>query len=184
MQSCQSPGFTAPNVSFLRSSTSVLPVWRVPLASAYSEGRVSNQPAGLRVCAELRRALQSPSTHQVRHALKTLGLMSAVRLYQRGLTNSGATLLPVCRIPEWQQAEVRARQSTAPPDTFPVPCRFNCQLARMQQRKPSGWFVVYLNLDSGYFEEISVDFVVVCSGLNSLPYIPNYPVSFSAWPYL
>jgi len=55
--------------------------------------------------------------------------------------------------------------------------RFNCQLARMQQRKPSGWFVVYLNLDSGYFEEISVDFVVVCSGLNSLPYIPNYPGS-------
>jgi cation diffusion facilitator CzcD-associated flavoprotein CzcO len=49
----------------------------------------------------------------------------------------------------------------------------------MQQRKPSGWYVIYLNLSSGFFEEIAVDFVVICSGLNSLPYIPSYPVSCS-----
>ena len=50
-------------------------------------------------------------------------------------------------------------------------------MARMQQRQPSGWYVIYLNLESGFFEEIAVDFVVICTGICSLPHVPSYPVS-------
>ena len=55
-----------------------------------------------------------------------------------------------------------------------APRRFRCQLARLQQRRSGGWHIIYMDHSSGLFQKIAADFVVVCTGIYSLPFLPAY----------
>lgn len=55
--------------------------------------------------------------------------------------------------------------------------RFQCQLARLQQRKPAGWFVIYHDTAAGLYQKITADFVVIATGIYMLPNVPTYQVS-------
>lgn len=57
-----------------------------------------------------------------------------------------------------------------------LPARFNCQLARLQQQRSGGWHIVYMDHSSGLFQKIAADFVVIATGIYSLPFLPQYKV--------
>jgi hypothetical protein len=63
----------------------------------------------------------------------------------------------------------------SPPDTFPLCCRLRCQLARLEQRE-GGWIVTYLDHGRATFKKITAEFVVICTGIYSLPHLPVYQV--------
>lgn len=54
--------------------------------------------------------------------------------------------------------------------------QFNSRLVQLKQLRGGTWNVLYLDTAYDRFYQVQADFVVMCTGLYSQPYIPNYEV--------